>query len=146
VICGGVATKSGDFWWTRIVDRCLFAEVACERVTGENEATVGGFGSALATSSPSSSFLALGVCDIKSNQGVSLTGGVDQFRSDIWVVVVLRPRRTYKCSHLQRHCRQGRRGICDAIAIRRIGEVGREITKKQLLLLAARKRREGILS
>lgn len=89
MICGGVATKSGDFWWTRIVDRCLFAEVACERVTGENEATVGGFGSALATSSPSSSFLALGVCDIKSNQGVSLTGGVDQFRSDIWVVVVL---------------------------------------------------------
>ena len=45
VICGGVAINSGDFWCTRIVDRCLLADVACERVTGLNDAMVGGFGS-----------------------------------------------------------------------------------------------------
>jgi hypothetical protein len=45
VICGGVAINSGDFWCTRIVDRCLLADVACESVTGLNDAMVGGFGS-----------------------------------------------------------------------------------------------------
>lgn len=52
VICGGVAINRGDFWCTRIVLRCLFADVACESVTGENAAVVGGLGS---LSSPSSS-------------------------------------------------------------------------------------------
>jgi hypothetical protein len=48
------------------VERCLFAEVACESVTGENDATVGGFGSLLASSSLRDKF---GVEDII--QGVS---------------------------------------------------------------------------
>jgi hypothetical protein len=55
VIWGGVAINSGDFWCTNIVERCLLAEVACESVTGENAATVGGFGSLLARDPPSSS-------------------------------------------------------------------------------------------
>jgi hypothetical protein len=71
VICGGVAINSGDFWCTRMVDRCLLADVACERVTGEKLAVVGGFGSWLAWDAPSSSLLEFGVFDIKSNQGVS---------------------------------------------------------------------------
>lgn len=28
VICGGVAMSNGDFWWTRIVERCLLVDVA----------------------------------------------------------------------------------------------------------------------
>jgi hypothetical protein len=47
-----------------MVDLCLFAEEACERVTGENAAIVGGVGSVLAKDPPSSSFLELGVPDI----------------------------------------------------------------------------------
>lgn len=64
VICGGVAINNGDFWWTSIVDRCLFAEVACESVTGEKDATVGGFGSLLFCDPPSSFLLELGAKDI----------------------------------------------------------------------------------
>ena len=52
------------------MERCLLAEVAWESVTGENEATVGGFGSLLAMEPPSSSLrVKLGVEDII--QGVS---------------------------------------------------------------------------
>lgn len=48
-----------------MVDRCLLAEEACDKVTGENSAMVGGFGSPLATEAPSSSFRAEpGVVDI----------------------------------------------------------------------------------
>jgi len=53
-----------------MVDRCLFAFGAWERVTGEKAAMVGGFGSLLAIDVPSSSLRdELGVEDII--QGVS---------------------------------------------------------------------------
>lgn len=64
--------RSGDFWCTRMVDLCLFAFGAWERVTGEKAAMVGGFGSLLARDAPSSSLPRrdeLGVEDII--QGVS---------------------------------------------------------------------------
>lgn len=48
----------------------MFAEVACERVTGENEAIVGGFGS-LACDEASASFPEIEEFDIKSSQGMS---------------------------------------------------------------------------
>lgn len=86
MICGGVAISNGDFWCTRMVDRCLFALGAWERVTGEKAAMVGGFGSLLlAIDAPSSSLLRdeLGVEDII--QGVSCGG--------VWSV--------YACSPLQ---------------------------------------------
>lgn len=57
------------------MERCLFAEIACESVTGENEATVGGFGSAIEIGAPSSSRLALDGVDIRSSQGVSWSKG-----------------------------------------------------------------------
>jgi hypothetical protein len=79
-----VAINKGDFWCTRIVDRCLFVETACERVTGENEAIVGGFGSVLDMGVPSSSVLGFELLDIRSSQGVSLSGG--QRRPDVSVV------------------------------------------------------------
>src|SRR5689334_10291042 len=45
VICGGVARRRGDFWWTRIVesrfDEDLLGRFA-ESVTGEKAAYVGG--------------------------------------------------------------------------------------------------------
>lgn len=41
VTCGGVASNSGLFWCTRIVDRCLVCGYECEDV-GEKAATVGG--------------------------------------------------------------------------------------------------------
>lgn len=42
MICGGVARRRGDFWWTRIVLRRLLAEdVVVERVAGEKAAYVG---------------------------------------------------------------------------------------------------------
>lgn len=40
VTCGGVASKSGDFWCTRIVERCRVEENEFE--VGEKAATVGG--------------------------------------------------------------------------------------------------------
>jgi hypothetical protein len=42
VICGGVATSNGDFWWTRIAERSLVCGVAWPRVDGEKAAYVGG--------------------------------------------------------------------------------------------------------
>lgn len=48
VICGGVATSRGDFWCTRIVDRCFNVAVVEFRADGEKAATVGEFGSPLA--------------------------------------------------------------------------------------------------
>jgi hypothetical protein len=43
VICGGVARRSGLFWWTRIVERREDREgVLAESVTGEKAAYVGG--------------------------------------------------------------------------------------------------------
>ena len=68
VIWGGVCINSGDFWWTRIVERCLFAEVECDSVTGENDANVGGFGSLDGDEASSLDRLEV---DIKSSQGVS---------------------------------------------------------------------------
>jgi hypothetical protein len=66
--------SKGDFWCTRMVDRCLFAEDACDSVTGEKEATVGGFGSpAPACCEPSSSLLEVVVEDMRSSHGVSLS-------------------------------------------------------------------------
>lgn len=53
-----------------MVERCLFAEVACESVVGENDAMVGGFGS-LACDAASTSLLEMEGCDIRSSQGVS---------------------------------------------------------------------------
>lgn len=50
----------------------MFAETACERVTGEKDATVGGFESAIEMGSPSPSLLGFKGDDIESNQGVSL--------------------------------------------------------------------------
>lgn len=50
----------------------MFAETACERVTGEKDATVGGFGSAIEMGSPSPSLLGFKGDDIESNQGVSI--------------------------------------------------------------------------
>lgn len=47
MICGGVATSSGDFWCTRMVERCLSTLEEPFKVEGEKAATVGGFGSAL---------------------------------------------------------------------------------------------------
>jgi hypothetical protein len=47
VICGGVATSRGDFWCTKMVDRCLSVEAEWVKVEGEKAATVGGFGSPL---------------------------------------------------------------------------------------------------
>lgn len=41
VTCGGVASSRGDFWCTRIVDRCRVEGNECE--VGEKAATVGGF-------------------------------------------------------------------------------------------------------
>ena len=68
VIWGGVATSRGDFWWTRMVDRCL----TLEGWDGENVAIVGGFGSAPAGEwvDPLSE-IRDGVEDIESSQGVS---------------------------------------------------------------------------
>jgi hypothetical protein len=40
VTCGGVANSRGDFWCTRIVERCLVEGNECE--VGEKAATVGG--------------------------------------------------------------------------------------------------------
>ena len=51
------------------MERCLLAEVECDRVTGENDAMVGGFGS-LEGEAAASSLDGVEV-DIKSNQGVS---------------------------------------------------------------------------
>ena len=45
VICGGVATSSGDFLWTMMVDRCFVAVDVPDMLLGEKAATVGGFGS-----------------------------------------------------------------------------------------------------
>jgi hypothetical protein len=97
VICGGVAISSGDFWCTKMVDLCLLADVACERVTGEKEAVVGGFGS-LAWEVPSSSFLEFGVFDIKSNQGVSWWRR-QYCHCGVIVSVVVVVFGTYKCCH-----------------------------------------------
>ena len=69
MICGGVCINSGDFWWTRIVERCLFAEVECDKVTGEKDAMVGGLGSLEGDEAASS--LDGAEVDIKSSQGMS---------------------------------------------------------------------------
>ena len=45
MICGGVATRRGDFWCTIMVERCLDAMEEPEMFAGEKAATVGGFGS-----------------------------------------------------------------------------------------------------
>lgn len=45
VICGGVATSSGDFLCTMTVERCLASEEEPDNVFGEKAAMVGGLGS-----------------------------------------------------------------------------------------------------
>ncbi len=66
--------SKGDFWCTRTVDLCLFADGACDSVTGENDATVGGFGSPLTSCCwPSSCLLDVVVEDMRSSHGVSLS-------------------------------------------------------------------------
>jgi len=45
VICGGVATRRGDFLCTMIVERCFNMEEEPDNVFGEKAATVGGLGS-----------------------------------------------------------------------------------------------------
>jgi hypothetical protein len=45
VICGGVATRRGDFLCTMIVERCFETAEEADNVFGENAATVGGLGS-----------------------------------------------------------------------------------------------------
>jgi hypothetical protein len=45
VICGGVATSSGDFWCTRIVERSFVCVLDCPRGVGVKAAKVGGLGS-----------------------------------------------------------------------------------------------------
>jgi len=74
VICGGVAMSNGDFWCTRIVERCLFADDACDKFNGEKAATVGGFGSlAPRVWESSSSFFNRVVEDMRSSHGVSFS-------------------------------------------------------------------------
>ena len=48
MICGGVATRRGDFCCTSMVERCFATEVECNGVDGEKAATVGALGSSLA--------------------------------------------------------------------------------------------------
>jgi hypothetical protein len=56
-----------------------------DRVTGENEATVGGFGSATEIGAPSVSLAGFGEGDIESSQGVSWSGGqVNSVQEDLW--------------------------------------------------------------
>ena len=50
----------------------MFVETACERVTGEKDATVGRFTLVMETGAPSSSLLNFEGDDIESSQGVSL--------------------------------------------------------------------------
>lgn len=55
-----------------MVDRCLLAEEALDKVTGEKLATVGGFGSWCCWDAPSSCLPVEEDEDIRSSQGVSL--------------------------------------------------------------------------
>lgn len=45
MICGGVATRRGDFLCTMMVERCFEIAEEPDNVFGENAAMVGGLGS-----------------------------------------------------------------------------------------------------
>lgn len=117
VICGGVAINNGDFWCTRMVERCLFALTACDRVTGEKEATVGGFGSATVMGAPSPSLLGFEVGDIESSQGVSWRRG--QYCSG---EVVALAKRTMAAIYNVIAGRGQGGWVCDQVARRRSGD------------------------